>query len=183
MNIQDQNVETVEELAKNILENTKNKMGMIPNMFKKMANNPSLLDAYTKADQTFRENSGFTTQEQEIILLSAAIENACHYCVAAHSFLAKNQSDVSDDIINAIRAEEKLPDSKLNALSEFTKSVVKERGYPSQETSDKLFEVGYTEKHVAGVITGVGMKTMSNYINHISEPEVDDMFAEFKWEK
>lgn len=183
MNIQDQNIETAEEVAKNILENTKKKMGMIPNMFKKMANNPSLLDSYTKADETFRENSGFSSQEQEIILLSAAIENACHYCVAAHSFLAKNQSDVSEEILNALRAEETLPDSKLNALSEFTKSVVKERGYPTQEASEKLFEAGYSEKHVAGVITGVGMKTMSNYINHISTPEVDDMFAEFKWGK
>ncbi|SDG85789.1 carboxymuconolactone decarboxylase family protein [Psychroflexus sediminis] len=169
--------------AKEILEATKSKMGAIPNLYKMMANNPSLLIAYTQADDTFRNNSGFTSQEQEVILLSVAIYNNCHYCVAAHSFIAKNQSHVSSDVLEALRNQEKLPDDKLNALSTFAKSVAKERGYPTDEATKALKDKGYGDEHIAGVVTGVGMKTMSNYINHIGKTPVDDMFSEFKWEK
>jgi len=77
----------------------------------------------------------------------------------------------------------KLSEAKYEALSKFAVSVTKERGFPTQEATNALKQAGYTDQHVAGVITGVGMKTLSNYINHISETKVDDMFAEFKWEK
>lgn len=176
-------INEAKEPAKGILKATKSKMGAIPNMFKMMANNPSLLNAYTKSDETFRNDSGFTPQEQEVVLLSVAVYNGCTYCVAAHSFLAKHQSEVSQDIIDALRNGKELSDSKLKALSQFTISVVKERGYPTQEATKAFKDAGYKDEHIAGVITGVGMKTMSNYINHIAETKVDEMFAEFKWEK
>lgn len=176
-------ISEAKEPAKGILEATKSKMGTVPNMFKMMANNPSLLKAYTQADNTYRNDSGFTSQEQEIILLSVAIYNGCTYCVAAHSFLAINQGNVSRDVLEAIRAKEDLPDEKLDALSKFTTSVAKERGYPTDEATKALKDAGYGDQHIAGVITGVGMKTMSNYLNHIAETPVDEMFSEFEWEK
>jgi uncharacterized peroxidase-related enzyme len=176
-------INEAQEPAKSILEATKSKMGAIPNMFKMMANNPSLLNAYMKTDETFRKDSGFTPQEQEVILLSVAVYNECEYCVAAHSFIAKHQSKVPKDVIDALRNRKVLPEAKYEALSKFAVSVANERGFPTQEATNALKQVGYTDLHVAGVITGVGMKTFSNYINHISETEVDDMFAEFKWEK
>jgi uncharacterized peroxidase-related enzyme len=176
-------INEAQEPAKSILEATNSKMGAIPNMFKMMANNPSLLNAYMKTDETFRKDSGFTPQEQEVILLSVAVYNECEYCVAAHSFIAKHQSKVSKDVIDALRDRKVLPEAKYEALSKFAVSVAKKRGFPDQEATNNLKQAGYTDLHVAGVITGVGMKTFSNYINHISETEVDDMFAEFKWEK
>lgn len=176
-------INEAQEPAKSILEATKSKMGVVPNLLKMMANNPSLLMAYTKTDETFRKDSGFSPQEQEVILLSVAVYNGCTYCVAAHSFIAKHQSKVPQEVIEALRNAKDLPDSKLDALSKFAVSVTKERGFPTQEATNALKQAGYTDQHVAGVITGVGMKTLSNYINHISETEVDDMFAEFKWEK
>lgn len=176
-------ISEAKEPAKSILEKTKSEMGAIPNMFKIMANNPSLLSAYTKADDTFRNNSGFTPQEQEIILLSVAIFHGCTYCVAAHSFLAIKEGNVARDVLEAIRDQKELPDDKLNALSKFAISVAKERGYPTDDATKNLKDAGYKDEHVAGVITGVGMKTMSNYINHIAKTKVDDMFADYKWEK
>lgn len=176
-------INEAKEPAKGILEAIKSKMGAVPNLFKVMANNPSLLKAYTQADDTFRNDSGFTSQEQEVVLLSVAVYNGCTYCVAAHSFIAKNQSNVSSDILEALRNQKDLPDAKLDALSKFAISVAKERGYPTGESTKTLKDAGYTDEHIAGVITGVGMKTMSNYINHIAGTEVDAMFADFEWKK
>lgn len=112
-------INETEEPAKEILEGIKSKMGAVPNLFWVMANNSSLLSAYTKSYQTFRNDSNFSPQEQEVILLSIAIYNGCTYCVATHSFIAKNQSNVNEDVLKALRNQEELPDDKLEALSQF----------------------------------------------------------------
>jgi alkylhydroperoxidase family enzyme len=74
-------------------------------------------------------------------------------------------------------------DAKLYALSIFTKAMVEKRGWASQEDLDTFFEAGYDESHVLGVVTGIAVKTLSNYSNHLTQPEIDDAFAERKWSK
>lgn len=176
-------IDTADEAAKPILQSAKNNMGMVPNLFAVMANNPSLLKAYTSADETFRQDSGFSPVEQEVLLLSIAVENGCRYCVAAHSFIADNQSQVPKEITNAIRAGEKISDDKLQALSQYAKAVVKTRGYPSDEVTQTLIDAGYTQQNITGVITAVGMKTFSNYINHIAKTPLDQAFEGRKWDE
>jgi len=176
-------IDNADEKAKPILQSAKDNMGMVPNLFAVMANNPSLLKAYTSADDTFRNDSGFSPVEQEVLLLSIAVKNACTYCVAAHSFIADNQSKVPEDITNAIRDGKAIPDEKLQALGQYAKAVVESRGYPSDEVTNNLKAHGYTDKHIAGVITAVGMKTFSNYINHIANTPLDQAFEGRKWIK
>jgi len=176
-------IDNAEESAKPILQSAKENMGMVPNLFAVMANNPALLKAYTSADETFRSDSGFSSIEQEVLLLSIAVENGCTYCVAAHSFIADNQSNVPKEITNAIRDGKAIPDSKLQALSTYAKDVVKTRGYPSDETTKSIKDAGYNDKHIAGVVTAVGMKTFSNYINHIANTPLDQAFEGRKWDK
>lgn len=176
-------LETAEEPAKSTLQQAKNNLGFVPNMYEFMAVNPSLLTSYTSSYNAFREESGFTSQEQEVVLLSVSYVNECDYCMAAHSFVADKMSNVPTEVTNAIRDGKEIPDAKLKALSEFTKKVVKERGFVSQEAIQEFLDAGYEKKHVFGVITGVGVKTMSNYMNHIAETPVDDVFSERKWTK
>jgi len=174
-------LDNADEVTKPILKGTKEKMGMIPNMFALMANNPALLDAYIKTDATFRQNSGLTAKEQEVVLLSVAVENECTYCVAAHSFIGKNQSGLSDDELKALRNKGKLADPKLEALHDFTQKMVQKRGFGDEADREALFKAGYNEKTIVAVVTGIGLKTLSNYFNHQAETPVDEAFASFKW--
>lgn len=176
-------IDNADEKTKPILQSAKDDIGMVPNLFAVMANNPSLLKAYTSADETFRQDSGFSSVEQEVLLLSIAVENGCSYCVAAHSFIADNQSQVPLEITNALREGKEIPDVKLQALSQYAKAVVKSRGYPSEEVTKALKDAGYTNEHITGVITAVGMKTLSNYINHIANTPLDQVFETRKWNK
>jgi alkylhydroperoxidase family enzyme len=61
--------------------------------------------------------------------------------------------------------------------------MVDKRGWASQEDLDRFFGAGYSEAHVLGVITGVAVKTMSNYSNHLTGPKVDNAFAGRIWKK
>lgn len=176
-------IETADSISKKILLAAKNGMGMIPNMYSTMANNPALLDAYSYAYKSFRENAGFTSQEQEIIFLSVALENDCDYCMAAHSFVADKMSKVPTDVTDAIRNNAVIENAKYSALSLFSRVMTSKRGNPSMEDVEAFMSAGYTENHILGVIAGIGVKTMSNYFNHVFNTPVDDAFSGRSWTK
>lgn len=176
-------IETADVLSSKTLVTIKKAMGMIPNMYSTMANNPALLDSYSHAYKTFRENAGLTSQEQEIIFLSIAFENECDYCMAAHSFVADKMSKVPTEITNAIRNNTEIENAKYKALSQFSRVMTAKRGNLSQDDIDSFLNAGYTENHILGVITGIGIKTMSNYFNHVFNTPIDDAFKGRAWSK
>ncbi len=176
-------IETADPISKTTLEAAQKGLGMIPNMYGGMANNPALLDAYSHAYKSFRENAGFSSQEQEIIFLSIAFENECDYCMAAHSFVADKMSKVPIEITDAIRNNTEITDTKYNALSQFSKVMTAKRGNPSQDDIRSFLNAGYTESHILGVIAGIGVKTMSNYFNHVFNTPVDIAFKGRTWSK
>ncbi|WP_296386407.1 carboxymuconolactone decarboxylase family protein [Winogradskyella sp.] len=179
--IEENTIETVQPIASKILENTKSAMGFVPNMYTGMANNQGLLDAYVHSYKTFRQNSGFNAIEQEIIFLSVAYENKCDYCMAAHSFVADKSSKVPVEITDAIRSNGSIEDTKLSALSNFAKLVTRNRGNISNQEINIFLNAGYTVSDILGVITGVGVKTFSNYFNHVAETTLDDVFKSREW--
>ncbi len=171
------------EKTNEILENTQKGMGFVPNMYQKMGGNTALLDAYTYSYKSFRANSGFSPVEQEVIFLTVAYLNNCEYCMAARSFVGDRMSKVPLEVTNAIRDGKQIPDTKLAALSKLTRSFTTNRGIVSQDEIDEFLAAGYSESHVLGVIAGIGVKTLSNYSNHVTSPEVDAAFASRIWRK
>ncbi len=165
-----------------ILDTAHNTLGFIPNLYAHLAEAPNALSAY-KQLSALLEQSALTPEEQQIVLISASIENRCEYCVAAHSFLARNLVKVDSTRVDALRGQSCLQDQKLNALVAFTRAVVRERGWVqgSQELKD-FFAAGYTQRNALEVILGVSMKTLSNYTNHLTETPLDAAFAGEAWQ-
>lgn len=183
MNLEPKTTENADAISSQILETTQKKLGLIPNMYTGMANNTALLDGYVSAYSSFRANSGFNPQEQEVVFLSIAFENDCEYCMAAHSFVGDKMTNVPIEVTNAIRNNTEIPNEKLKALSQFSKAITLKRGLPTETDINNFINAGYTEKHILGVIAGVGIKTMSNYFNHIFNTPVDDAFKSRIWKK
>ncbi len=176
------NVE-ISEKSNQILETTQKALGFIPNMYLGMAANTSTIDSYAYAYESFRKNSGFTPVEQEVIFLSVSYYNNCEYCLAAHSFVGDVMTKVPFEVTNAIRDGKEILDKKLNALYKFTTVMTEKRGWPSQDDLEEFLGVGYSEEHILGVITGIAVKTISNYSNHLTQPTLDKVFEERKWIK
>lgn len=174
---------TVSQISSEIFEKAKKMLGFVPNMYLKMGNNPALLDAYTYAYNSFRANAGFTPAEQEVVFLSVAYENNCEYCMAAHSFVGDMMTKVPTEVTNAIRDDKPIPDAKMAALSKLTRILTANRGHATQEEINEFLAAGYTESHVLGIVAGIGVKTMSNYQNHLTSPEIDKVFENRIWKK
>jgi hypothetical protein len=111
---------------------------------------------------------------------AASRENECDYCMAAHSAIADMQQ-LPADVIEAIRDDREITDGKLESLRRFTAETVRTRGWPSDSTRAQFFEAGYTEASALEVILGIGMKTLSNYTNHLAETPLDGQFKGRRW--
>ena len=164
-----------------VLEQAQKQVGFIPNMYARMVNSPGLLETYLTGYDRFRKESGFTPAEQEVVFLTISRENGCHYCVAAHSFLADNKSGVPTVVTDAIRDGRRVPDAKLRALSEFTRALLGTRGRPDRADVDAFLAAGYTERQILEIILAVAVKTLSNWSNHVFDTPVDEMFAAREW--
>lgn len=163
-----------------LLDKAQQQVGFVPNMYRNMVNIPGLLDNYLHGYGTFRQESELTPVEQEVVFLAISKQNGCDYCTAAHSTLAANYSGVPGEILDAIRADTPLPDSKLAALYSLTIDVTNSRGRPSVTIVDHFLAAGYNEKQLLAIILAVSNKVLSNYINHLFDTPVDDMFAAYR---
>lgn len=174
-------IETATGKAKALLENAKQKLGFVPNMYGAMANEPALFEAYATTYASFRAECGFTPIEQEVIFLVVSRENGCTYCMAAHSFVADMMSKVPTEVTDAIRDGRPISDPKLSALAVFTAKMVASRGRPDDADVAAFKAAGYTERNILGVILAISVKTLSNYSNHVFHTPVDNAFAARVW--
>lgn len=174
-------IESAPADARPILETAKARLGLVPNMYASMANLPGLLGTYIHGYELFRAQSGFTPPEQEVVLLVVSRENACEYCVAAHSMIAEKMSKVPAQALGAIRDGEAIADPKLAALADFTRAMVRKRGNPSPADAAAFLKAGYTEHQILAIVLAVAVKTISNYSNHLFHTPVDAPFAPFAW--
>jgi uncharacterized peroxidase-related enzyme len=176
-------IDNAEPEAKSLLESAKKNLGFIPNMYAYMANAPILLDSYLYAYALFRQKSGFTPVEQEVIFLTISKENGCHYCVAAHSFVGDAMSKVPTEVTDAIREGITIPDTRLQALSAYTKILLNSRGHPCEESTAAFFAAGYHESDILNIVQAISVKVLSNYANHLFQTPLDDVFKVRAWQE
>ncbi|TVR98665.1 MAG: carboxymuconolactone decarboxylase family protein [Rhodospirillales bacterium] len=172
-------IDTAPKGAEDTLAAVKDKFGFVPNVLGVMAEAPALAKAYVSLSTLFEETA-LSPTERNIVILAISTTNKCEYCVAAHSVGATMQK-VPSDVIEALRRGKPLADSKLEALRRLASEIVENRGWPSQDVVQGFLDAGYTQKNLLEVIVGVGLKTLSNYTNHIAETPLDDAFQPAKW--
>lgn len=176
-----QTIDNAEPPAKAVLDKALAQVGFIPNMYARMVHSPGLLETYLGGYAAFRNDSGFTPQEQEVVFLAISRENGCEYCVSAHSMLADMQSKVPAGVTNAIRAGTPIPDTKLAALARFTQAMVASRGLPTRADVEAFLAAGYSERQILEIVLAIAVKTLSNYANHLFHTPLDVMFESRRW--
>ncbi|MEM8850048.1 MAG: carboxymuconolactone decarboxylase family protein [Pseudomonadota bacterium] len=174
-------LDTAPEASKPLLENSIKSFGRLPGLHRVMSESPQHLEAYQLLHKLFQDTA-FDKDELTVVWQTINVEHACHYCVPAHTGIAKMMK-VDDAITDALRNETPLPSEKLEALRTFTLQVLRQRGEIKPEQLQAFFAAGYSHRAVLDVILGLAQKVMSNYVNHIAETPTDDAFAPFAWEK
>ena len=174
-------IDSAPEASKSLLQNSLDTFGMIPNLHGVMAESPQTLQSYQMLTKLVIESS-FTPTERHVLWLAINVENQCHYCVPAHTLLAKKDS-VDDEIIESIRNGQKLLDPRLETLRQFAIKTLNNRGRLTPEDVKAFFDVGFTRAQALEVVLVISHKVMSNYINAFSGTEVDVAFAKYAWDQ
>ena len=153
-----------------VYDTIKSKFGMVPNIFKGMANSPVTLNAYLTLDAMIA-GGNFSPVEQDIVRMTVSQRNKCNYCVAAHtgSLLSKKVS--KEEILQIRKGHPANP--KHAALIAFTLKVMETKGFVSDSDIDAFKQAGFTDVHAAEITVIIAQKTLSNFFNHINDTDLD----------
>ncbi|MBB6350003.1 carboxymuconolactone decarboxylase family protein [Nonomuraea muscovyensis] len=69
----------------------------------------------------------------------------------------------------------------LEAARRLTQAMVARRGWVDDDEIEAFLAAGYTRRNVLDIVLGVGMKTLSNYTNHIAHTPLDPAWQEQEW--
>jgi AhpD family alkylhydroperoxidase len=153
--------------------------GMIPNLTRKMATSPALAQAYMELTGLF-EGCSLSAQERSVVLLTVSRFHGCDYCMAAHSMTGR-MTGLPDAAVDALREDRPLEEERLETLRQFVQAMLKKRGGLDPADIRAFRNAGFSEQHLLDVILGIGLKTLSNYTNHIAGTPVDEAFAHERW--
>ena len=174
-------IATAPEASQALLQNSLKTFGMIPNLHGVMAESAPTLEGYQMLTKLAIESS-FTPTERHVLWLAINVENQCHYCVPAHTLLAKKDA-VKDEIIDAIRNGQPLPDARLETLRQFALRTLAHRGHVPPAEVEAFLGAGFTQAQALEVVLIIAHKVMSNFINAFASTEVDAPFAKYAWEQ
>lgn len=166
---------TAPQGAAEVLSKVKDRYGFIPNLAATLAESPVTLDAVLNLSGTF-DMTSFTDIERQLILLTISGVNSCEYCKTVHTALGR-KAGLNDRTVRALLALAPIPDTKLNALRDFTRAMVEERGRLDEQRIRRFLDAGYTNAQVFEVVLGVALKTLTNYSNHLTNTRPNPEFV------
>ncbi|AJR05627.1 hypothetical protein H744_1c0602 [Photobacterium gaetbulicola Gung47] len=86
-----------------------------------------------------------------------------------------------EDVIEALREGTVIPDAKLQALHDFTKALLDNRGHIGDDRLQAFLDAGYTKRQALEVLTGLSAKLISNFTNALAHTKTDKPFEKFAW--
>ena len=85
------------EASKPILETVHKQLGVVPNMYRLIAQSPATLQGFTSNSAALTKTLDVRTRER--IALAVAQVNGCDYCLSAHTYLGLNLAKISPEEI------------------------------------------------------------------------------------
>lgn len=145
-------------------------LGMVPNFLKVFANSPAALKSFLGLHGIANEGS-LDPQTRERIALAVAEQNACQYCVSAHTAIGR-KAGLDNDEIEANRAGTS-QDAKAAAAVKFAQALVEHSGEVTNAELAEVRDAGYSESDIVEIITHVGMNILTNILGKASRVEID----------
>jgi uncharacterized peroxidase-related enzyme len=145
-------------------------LGMVPNFLKVFANSPAALQAFLGL-HTIANEGDLDMKTKERIALGLAEQNACQYCVSAHTAIGRN-AGLSGDEMLANRAGGS-QDAKASVAVKFARSLAENNGEVTTAELLEIRNVGYSDAEIVEIITHVGMNVLTNILGKASRVEID----------
>ena len=156
--------------AKAAFEMVQSAFGGIPNLMKMLAIAPNVLKGIMAFNQEVTGGELETSLVEQVALLASGI-NQCEYCVAVHVHVGQQAGISRDELICNLQGESS--DPKSQAVLNFTKAVVNNRGKVEPSLVNSLRDRGLSDKAIIEIVGVIGLYTFLNYVKHLTEPALD----------
>ena len=158
------------EASKPILEAVHKQLGVVPNMFRLIAQSPATLQGFTSNSAALTKTLDLKTRER--IALAVAQVNGCDYCLSAHSYLGLNLAKLSSDEI-ARNRKGASGDAKANAAVQFAAKVVRERGNVTAADVKAVRDAGFSDGQIVEILAVTAENIFTNLINVVAQTDID----------
>ncbi|MEZ5446493.1 MAG: peroxidase-related enzyme [Gammaproteobacteria bacterium] len=156
---------TAETLAK-----VKRKLGVLPNLFTTLANAPAALNGYLQFGEALA-GGRLSAQQRELIAVAVAQQNACGYCLSAHTAIGKGVG-VTEEQLNKAR-HGSASNAKDAAILGFAQRVARDRGNVAPSELEALRKLGIDDGLIVEIVAHVALNVLTNYVNLIAGTEID----------
>lgn len=153
-----------------ILDAVNAQLGVIPNLFRLVAQSPAALAGMTGLSGALGKTLDVKTRER--IAIATAEVNGCDYCLSAHNYLGLNLAKISPEEI-ALNRKGASGDAKADAAVRFAAKVAQTRGKVGAEDLAAVRKAGYSDAQIIDVIAAVGENFLTNLFNNVAQTEID----------
>ena len=147
------------------------RFGFVPNLIREMGKSPAALRVYL-AGQEAMTDASLSMAEQQVVQLAVSVYNECQYCRAAHRAGARMAGVAATDI-EAIEKGDRADEPRVRALASAAWHIVDARGWLNGADLSSLESQGIGRAQVYEIVALIGLKTISNYVNHIAHTPID----------
>lgn len=165
-----QSVESANGSNKETFAALKKGLGMVPNMARVMANSPAVLQSWVQFIGALG-TAKLSAQIREQIALLTPENNACTYCLSAHTALGKMAGLNQAQIDGARRLESSDPRT-LAALT-FAQALIDRRGGIGESEIRAVRAAGFSDAEIAEIVAAVALNYFTNFFNRAFDVDVD----------
>jgi AhpD family alkylhydroperoxidase len=170
-------IETAPAASRRSMTAVTAKQGYLPVAVGLLAESPEALDGFLRLSATF-EACTLDPLAREVVIMTVAVRNGCHLCVAMHSArLAALGAD--PDLAAALRSGAPVGEVRLDAVRAFTLQVLDTAGDVGGEAVAEFLGHGFTRRNALEVVLGIGALTLSTLANRLTGAPVDEQLRAF----
>ncbi|MGQ0677694.1 MAG: carboxymuconolactone decarboxylase family protein [Rhodospirillales bacterium] len=156
--------------AKQLLAAVQSGLGIVPNFIRVLANSPAALNAFLGI-HGIAGAGALDPKTRERIALAVAEQNACQYCVSAHTAIGRKVGlDNHEMLANRMGRSS---DAKAEAALTFARALVEHTGQVSKAEFDAVRAAGHSDAEIIEIITHVAMNIFTNLLGKATQVEID----------
>ncbi len=156
--------------TKELLDGVQAAIGATPNLFRTIAQAPSVLDAYLAHSKAVSSGTLSNAVREQIALVIAGA-NHCDYCASAHTLIGRGAGVADAELAANLKGHSSDPHTQ--ALLSLAQAIVAKRGFVSDTELADARLAGITEGEIIEVVGEVARNIFTNYLNHVAQTDVD----------
>ena len=153
-----------------LLDAVEKQLGVVPNMFRTVAQSPAALQALLSFSGALTKTLDVRTRER--IAIAVAQANQCDYCLSAHTYIGLNLAKL-DGAEVALNRKGASGDPKADAAVRFAIKVVKTMGGVADADLADVRAAGFTEAQVLEIVSVVSENILTNLLNRVIDTDID----------